>query len=491
MHSDMTLTTQTKAVHDWLKRSSVAYVPGSGRNSLTEAFVKNLLNEFRALGHNLQELPTDETDILITTAPFGQPLSWRKTLSLTCRMQYKLSRLPAVFTIVPATPAQLDQQLLYFKKALEKDEPQPADFDFPGLASNAYQVLYEQGRRGGPILALERWVQAQAKCIRVLLLVGEDEPRSVFHFDLVGAYPESKSTGDGAFYQDIVLRMVTSTSTQDVTRHQIAGDPIPREVWKKLATPQAMQNAARAMGERNFFTDTVHIHDLVNVPAVGDAIASQYSEGCFATWDAELEALIVTVTGSARPVHKGSITEKDLAVIVGIRPDGEGALIRHVEGKQNDPPSSEAVEMAGMDTVLPSINLSGDLNGDSAAPVIRSKLHVHRGISAYHPDYVEFLRLDTPYYHYPVSCATEAQARGIIQAFSHSEALNNPEDPRQVVFTVLPTHGVVIAEKWVPEKDPFEVICDYVDQGLLVIDNRVPQGSLGFRPDGQVMFLET
>jgi hypothetical protein len=99
--------------------------------------------------------------------------------------------------------------------------------------------------------------------------------------------------------------------------------------------------------------------------------------------------------------------------------------------------------------------------------------------------------LDTPYYHYPVSCATEAQARGIIQAFSHSEALNNPEDPRQVVFTVLPTHGVVIAEKWVPEKDPFEVICDYVDQGLLVIDNRVPQGSLGFRPDGQVMFLET
>ncbi len=61
--------------------------------------------------------------------------------------------------------------------------------------------------------------------------------------------------------------------------------------------------------------------------------AAQYSEGCFATWDTELQALIATATGSARPVDKRNITPDMLAVIVGIRPDGRGALVRHVEGR--------------------------------------------------------------------------------------------------------------------------------------------------------------
>ncbi|MGC8863037.1 MAG: FGGY-family carbohydrate kinase, partial [Armatimonadota bacterium] len=45
-----------------------------------------------------------------------------------------------------------------------------------------------------------------------------------------------------------------------------------------------------------------------------------------------------------------------------------------------------------------------------AVPVVRSKLHGHRGVSAYDPRYVEFVPLAPAYYAYPVSCGTRAQA---------------------------------------------------------------------------------
>jgi hypothetical protein len=89
-------------------------------------------------------------------------------------------------------------------------------------------------------------------------------------------------------------------------------------------------------------------------------VSNQYSEGCFSTWDPTLGALVATVTGSARPLTKDNITEDDLAVIVGVRPDGKGALVRHVEGKDNVPPSSESLEMIGMDDLLLTTRLGVD-----------------------------------------------------------------------------------------------------------------------------------
>jgi len=331
-------------------------------------------------------------------------------------------------------------------------------------------------------MALERLLQSQSKSIRILLVVGEENPKEAYHFDLVGAYPRSEGEDPEDFYNDIVLRMVTSLSTHEITNHKVVGDLIPRRIWDGLNTPQAMRYAAQMLGKRNFFTEMVRISDLVNVPAVEDSVSSQYSEGCFATWDPELGALITTVTGSARPVDKDDITEGDLAVIVGVREDGQGAVVRHVEDKQNDPPSSEAVELMDMDFVLPEINWKSDTDGDVEVPVVRSKLHGHRGISAYDPDKIEYVPLDQSYYHFPVSCATEAQAKGIKAAFSRSESLKNPDDPREIAFTVLPCHGVVIVEKWVPDKDPFQIIWEYMDDGSLVVDNFVPQGPMDYIP---------
>jgi len=86
------------------------------------------------------------------------------------------------------------------------------------------------------------------------------------------------------------------------------------------------------------------------------------------------------------------------------------------------------------------------------------------------------------YSQYPVTCGTLGQAEGVKAAFARSEALRNPLDQRQLVFTLLPTHGLFIVEKWVPGKAPFQAIWEAMDAGDIVVDARVPQGPEPFSP---------
>jgi hypothetical protein len=473
--------TTAKPIHSWLRRMHVCFVPGV-TDPLLEEVTGHLLHHFCLQGHQVQTAPDDHTDIVLTTVPFDEPINWRESLLFTGRRRLNLRHSPTLYTLMHASPARFQRLLDHFRAALEKEPPDPADYAFPGLTSRAHRVLFEQGHRGGPILALERLLQAQAKSIRIILVVGDDRPEVAYHFDLVGAHPHSEAQDLESFYDDIVLRIVTTVSCKEVTEHEVVGEPIPHAVWENLGAPEAMRVAGQQLGERRFFTEMVRVSDLVPVPAVTDAISSQYSEGCFATWEPALEALIATVTGSARPVDKGSITEDDLAVIVGVRPDSNGALVRPVEGKRNDPPSTEAVEMMDMDGPLPTVNLDPAWAVSTPVPVVRSKLHGHRGVTAYDPRRVEYVALDPPYYHYLVSCATDAQARSIKSAFARSEALQDPDDPRQLVFTVLPGHGVFIAEKWVGGTVPFQVMWEYMDAGYLQVGNFIPQGPMTYVP---------
>lgn len=464
--------------HSWLKQLSVSYVPGPSA-PLSEGVAAGLVAHFREEGHNATALPSPETEVILTTARLGEPLGWREALMFTARRRFRLKHAPTVFTIVQATPEQFSEWMAKVETVLH-EAPESAP-PFVGIPETAARTLYQQGKRGGAILYLLRIVQIQTKCIRVLFVVGEERPHYAFLFDLVGAHPQIKFEEPDSFYGDITTRIQTAASTSEITNHQVVEPPIPRGEWEELAAIHEMTRASHELGKRDFFTEMIKVSQLAEIPGFSEAISSQYSEGCFATWVPTINGLLTTITGSARPVRKENITHRDLAVIVGIKPERDGALIRNVEGQPNHPPSSEAVEMIGMDVRLPRVTLKGG----AQAPVIRSKLHGHRSIRSFDPARAEYVPLPRSYLHYPVSCSTDAQYRAVQEAFSSSSALQNPQDPRQIVFTILPGHGVVIVEKWVEGRAAFQAIWEAMDDRAIEITNEIPQGPFVFETHGQ------
>lgn len=468
------------SLHDWLRPARAVFLPAFTTPFLA-AVEAELRNAFARLGHTVQSAPDDTTDLIVTAAAFNHPLSWREAPFFQARRLFRLSFQPTIFTVVHVLPDEFQALMAHFEMALHKNPPEPADFQFPGLAPSAHRTLIEQGRRGGPILSVERMVQAQVMCLRTLLMVGDDRPEITYHFDLVGSCATTEGATPAAF-DDMVLRMVTAATVKELNGYTVLPERIARDTWDSLTTPKAMSRGSAELGKRNFFTDMVRISDLVAVPALSGAIASQYSEGCLATWEPALHAVITSITGSARPVDKGNITDDDLAVVVRVREDGCGVYAQEVEGKRNDPPSSEAFEMVDIDGALPWIELPPEWGIAEPVPVVRSKLHGHRGVAAYNPELVEFVPMQPVFSRYPVSCGTTAQANGIKDAFVRSVALRNPDDPRQLVFTILPTHGVFIVEKWVPGKAPFQAIWEAFDAGTLQISSLVPQGPHVFEP---------
>jgi hypothetical protein len=472
----------TGGLHPWIRSLRVFFAP-TVTTPLLDEVLAGLRRAFSLHGHIVQELPTDETDLVFTTVTFGKPISWRESFMFVGRRKLGIRRSPMAYTLMQITPAEWQQLEGHFERSLAKEPPDPADYRFPGLAPTAYKTLIEQGRRGGPILAMQRMLQAQAMCLRLVPVIGEQAPICAYHFDLVGSMARSEGASP-EFYDDIVGRAATAVCAADIGPTVPVPEMISRPEWDSLATPDSMRRAGLELGRRNFFTEMVRIADLAHVPAISDSVASQYSEGCFATWESQLNGLISTITGSARPVDKARITDDDLAVIVGVRLADHAVYVRHVEGLRNDKPSSEAFEMAEMDNSLPWITLDQSWGISNSVPVARSKLHGHRGVAAYDPNSVEYVPIGATYFHYPVTCGTQQQAESIRATFARSEALRNPQDPRQVAFTLLPTHGVFVAEKWVHGKAPMQVIWEAMDAGQLQITSIVPQGPEVFTPPG-------
>lgn len=464
--------------HTWLKQLHVSYVPGPS-SALSERFAKEVMDHLHIDGHVTQEMPSLATNVILTTAKWGEVLSWRQSLLFTARHKFNLEHSPTIFTIVHVSPEQLRKSLADIEQILAGNMEKAGEF--AGISESAYETLYQQGDRGGALLYLERILQIQVKCIRILLVVGNDQPEYAYLFDLVGAHPRIVFENTDTFYKDIITRIATAASTQEITEHQVVEPEIRNDVWMNLSTVNEMITASREFGKRNFFTEMIQIANLAKIPGFSDAISQQYSEGCFSTWDTELNGLVTTITGSARPVKKESITDKDLAVVVGVKQEYDGALIKKIEAHPNHPPSSEAVEMIGMDLKLPRIRLQRG----AEVPVIRSKLHGHRGVQSFDKTLIEYVPLAENYLYYPVSCSTDAQYHAVQEAFSRSSALQNPDDPRQVVFTVLPGHGMIVVEKWMEGKQAFQLIWEAMDNKAIEISNYIPQGPFEFKADGQ------
>jgi len=211
-------------------------------------------------------------------------------------------------------------------------------------------------------------------------------------------------------------------------------------------------------------------------------ISAQFSEGCYAAFDLDIPGLVTTASGSSRLVDKRSVGRGDQSIVVGIKPERDGTIVRRVEGMDSIMPSVEAVEMMGICQAVPG-RLWRNSRGETVrAPAVRSILHGHVGVAAFNPDHVECASLDPLFYRHLVSCGTGELANATAAAFARSEALRDPSDPRTVVFLEQPGHGVVVVEKWLEDKSAFDAIYECVAEGHLRVAMQVPQGAVRWEP---------
>jgi hypothetical protein len=85
-------------------------------------------------------------------------------------------------------------------------------------------------------MALERLVQSQAMSIRNILVVGEERPLEAYTFDLAGGHPRTPADDPDAFYEDLMLRILTAVSTLEITQHQAWQTGVKR--YRRSSLPQ-------------------------------------------------------------------------------------------------------------------------------------------------------------------------------------------------------------------------------------------------------------
>jgi hypothetical protein len=467
------------SLHAWAYPISIAYVPRVQTPAL-EQTTRALFEWLRGVGCTITERPANDTDLVITTARFGRTVTREEALLFHGKRRYQLSRRPTILTIVDIPEDEYQGWLAHFGDLARLPEAEAARSQYPGLGPQAAEVIAHQARRGGPELAMARFLQAQLISIRVMALrTVADRPFRAVHYDLAGARPVSEAADLEAFATDAGPRLLAAVCAREVNRHVYAPAPLPRAVWEALEGPEAMVRAGLTFTDYGFFTTPIYVEKLLGYRGISDAISAQFSEGCYAVYEADIPGLITTATGSARLVDKRSITRADQAVVTGLTPAGDGAVVWPVAGMEMVVPSVEAVEMLSLCRAVPGharVNTRGDR---VEVPNARAILHGHLGVERYDPRRVEAVMLDPLYYTQLVSCGTGPLAAGTADAFARSQALRDLSDPRQVVFLEQPGHGVMVVEKWPAPGDgrpPFETIREYLAAGHLQMTFDIAQG---------------
>ena len=472
-------------VHSWTRPISIALVPGRTSPALDLA-APALLDWLRQAGCTIESVPSNNTDLIFTTDCFGHAVSRDESLLFNAKRQYKLSRRPVILTMVDIPETEYQSWLAHFAELALSPESDGAVESYEGLGPQAAEVIVHQARRGGPEMALSRLMQAQMLSIRVMALrtIG-GRPFRAMHFDLAGAHPITDATDIESFAAEAGPRVLAAVCATEVNHHVFAEQPVPAELWASLTGPEAMMRAGATFTEFGFFTTPIYVEKVLGYRGLSEAISSQYSEGCYGVYEADIPGLLTTATGSSRLVDKRSITRADQAVVIGIKPERDGAIVRPVSGMDTVVPSVEAVEMMSICEGVPSHRRANSRGELVQVPNVRAILHGHLGVAAFDPQRVEAVRLEPLYYTQLVSCGTGALANATAAAFARSAALRDPKDPRQVVFLEQPGHGVMVVEKWPApgsETAAFDAIHEYLRAGHLAMTYDIAQGPVQWEP---------
>ena len=288
--------------------------------------------------------------------------------------------------------------------------------------------------------------------------------------------------------RDIRDRLVSAACAAEVNdRLDRVPDAVEAVDFKSARAPQALADAGRRMGRLGLLPPPHRVSDYVS-----SGLASAYqrylgikgfSEGMMFVYDPDLQALVVTASGSWE-VDKRDLKPEDV-VVVDHRLAGGRLRVLTVAGAEAKGPSVEAWEVCAVMAAAPTIRVSKgadgrwrpDPNGLVEVPAVRGGLHAHVGVDDSDDELVETVPPDRKTFPYGFGCGTDLMVDVAAATVGRSQAINDPRDGRSFVRWPMLYHGEMALELWSPDS-PEEPLT-----GLLDLFDPAGRAAISFRSD--------
>ncbi|MEU4209593.1 hypothetical protein AB0F13_06225 [Streptomyces sp. NPDC026206] len=418
---------------DWWRPCSVQTVGEIPPESHALApFMTRLLASFEDQGHVVRDRSYGDVDLMFMYAhvPDGQaPLRDRipeqcPPLSVTLRQANGLRRNPAHVVAVVEIPESL------------------SELPHRDVVETARTLM---GRVGA------------AKALFVTRGPAPGRVREVTFCNMEGGHPTEKEN----LADRLRDRLVTAAcACQVADRYDITTDALTAAAWKASPTPERLADAGRRMGQLGLLSAPLRIADYVS-PQLADMYEvymgwKGFSEGMLFAFDPDLQALVVTASGSW-DVDKRALN-RDQVVVVDHRLREGRLRVLAPEGTLPMQPSVETWEVCALMEEAPTVRVRKahdgqwvlDPDGEREVPLIRGGIHAHVGVSSANEAAVETVQPDRERFPYGFGCGTDLTVDLARNTIRRSSAVNNTDDPRLYVRWPLLYHGEMAVELWKP-----------------------------------------
>jgi hypothetical protein len=282
-------------------------------------------------------------------------------------------------------------------------------------------------------------------------------------------------------------RLVSMACARDVGGdYRVVDEAIPRAVWEKTRTPEALIEAGHRMAALRLLPAPKRVSEYVSPDLA--RIYERYlgmkgfSEGMLFAFDPETRTVMVTASGSWE-VDKRALHREEV-VPIGDMEEGK-MLVYAPEGIKPKGPSVEAMEMYTLLQSVPTVRLGRagaghwvlDPAGEVIAPIIRAGIHVHVGVNHIDEAWVENILPNRQDFPYGFGCGTDLMKELAQNAARRSRAIMDPFDPRCYARWQMLYHGDTAVELWKPgvPAQPLAGLLDMYDPGRV--------GAIQFTPD--------
>lgn len=287
---------------------------------------------------------------------------------------------------------------------------------------------------------------------------------------------------------DIRDRLVAAACATEVNdRLDRVPDSVPASDFGAARSPGVLVKAGRRMGSLGLLPPPHRVSDYVSV-----TMASAYqrylgikgfSEGMMFVFDPDLQALVVTASGSFE-VDKRDLRPEDV-VVVDHQLDGGRLRLLEVGGAGQKGPSVEAWEVCSLMAAAPKIRVSKDAGGiwrpdpegTVEVPAVRGGLHAHVGVDEADDTLIESIPPDRASYPYGFGCGTDLMVDVAAATVRRSQAINDAADTRSYVRWPMLYHGEMAVELWTPD------VPDEPLTGLLDLFDPAGRAAIAFRTD--------